>query len=131
MTQTPPETPVTPPPSGDKDARTWAIVSHLAALIAFLGIPLGNVIGPLVVWLIKRDIPLVDENGKEALNFQITVAIAYVAGVILTVTGIGACIGVPILIAAGLVDLIFIIIAAVKVSGGESYKYPFSLRLVK
>jgi uncharacterized Tic20 family protein len=57
----------------DKDARTWATICHLSALIMLVGVPLGNILGPLVVWLAKRqESEFVDDQGKEALNFQIT-----------------------------------------------------------
>ena len=57
-------------PDKEKDARNWAMICHLSALAAFLGIPFGNVFGPLTVWLIKKDeIPLVESEGKKVLNF--------------------------------------------------------------
>ena len=61
----------------NKDDRTWAMLCHLSALAGFV-VPFGSIIGPLIVWLIKKDeMPIVDEHGKKALNFQITMAIAY------------------------------------------------------
>ncbi|MCE5327015.1 MAG: DUF4870 domain-containing protein [Planctomycetaceae bacterium] len=120
MTQTTPETPATPPPAapGDKDSRTLAMLCHLLGIVGILG--------PLIVWLIKRENPLVDKNGKEAVNFQITVIIAWVAAIVLF------CIGLRFLFPLiWLANLVFCIMAAVKVSGGEDYKYPFALRLVK
>ena len=62
----------------NKDERMWAMLCHLSALAGFV-VPFGSIIGPLIVWLIKRDeMPVVDVHGKKALNFQITMAIAYV-----------------------------------------------------
>ena len=104
------------------------MICHLSALAGFV-IPFGNVIGPLVVWLIKKDtMPLVDQHGKEALNFQITVAIAALVCVVLMLI----IIGVFLLFIVGIGALVMTIIAAVKVSNGElDYKYPFALRLIK
>lgn len=111
-----------------KDEQNWAMYCHLAALSGFV-IPLGNVLGPLVVWLVKKDtMPLVDQHGKEALNFQITVLIAFVVCAVLTLV----LIGFVLMFVVGLGALILTIMAAVKVSNGQlDYKYPFALRLVK
>jgi uncharacterized Tic20 family protein len=119
--------------------RTWDVVCHLSALVMFVGVPFGNIIGPLIIWLIKRgDSPSVDEHGKEALNFQISVtlyliiAAAVTAGLMLILIGF---LLLPLLIVAAIavpvIDLIFIIIAAVKASNGESYRYPLTLRLIR
>ena len=77
----PPATPVPPPPgSSESQARTWNMFCHLSALAGYIGVPFGNVIGPLIVWQIKKnEIPSVDAHGKAALNFQITVLLAGVA----------------------------------------------------
>ena len=119
--------------------RTWDALCHLAALTVFIGIPFGNLIGPLVVWLIKRnEMPSVDEHGKESLNFQISLAVYLLAGTGITLSLIFVIIGiflVPLLIAAvvmgTLLDVIFIIIAAVKASNGELYRYPLTIRFIK
>ena len=111
-----------------KDEQNWAMGCHLAALSGFV-IPLGNIVGPLVVWLIKKDtMPLVDQHGKESLNFQITVLIAFVICLVLTLV----LIGVVLMFVVGIGALVLTIMAAVKVSNGQfDYKYPFTLRLVK
>ena len=71
------------------EERTWSIAAHLSAL-AGLFIPFGSVLGPLVVWLVKRnEMPMVDRHGKEALNFQITVTIASFECGLLFFVGIG------------------------------------------
>lgn len=113
------------PPS--KDEKTWGMLCHLAALAGFIGIPFGTIIGPLVVWLVKKNEMLfVDEQGKEALNFQITMASATMVLAMITCSsgGIGA-------IAVLAVDVIFVIIASIKASGGEHYRYPMTVRLIK
>jgi uncharacterized Tic20 family protein len=115
-------------PQVSKDEQNWAMFCHLAALSGFV-IPLGNVLGPVVVWLIKKDtMPLVDRHGKEAINFQITVLIAFVVSALLTVV----LIGFLLMAVVGIGALVLTIIATVKVSNGEfEYRYPFALRLLK
>ncbi|MBN3039505.1 MAG: DUF4870 domain-containing protein [Candidatus Omnitrophica bacterium] len=106
--------------SGGND-KTLAMLCHL------LGIFTGF-IGALVIWLIKKDSsPEIDSAGKEALNFQITVAIAWVAAAILSFAVIGVFL-YPV-IAVG--NLVFCIIASVKTNAGEDYKYPVCIRLIK
>jgi len=106
----------------NRDARMWAMLSHLTGLVSF--------IGPLVVWLIKKEeFPFVDEQGKEALNFQITMLIyGFVAGLTTII-----CIGFILAPAVGIVDLVFLIIAAIKANDGYHYRYPRPLiiRLIK
>src|SRR6185295_5600163 len=110
-----------PPPSGpqpspsEKDARTWNMLCHLSALCGLLGVPFGNVLGPLIIWLVKKnEIPSVDVHGKAALNFQITVSIlVYPLAIIGVLTVAFFCIGFIFLIPAliiGLCGLVFAII---------------------
>ncbi|MBI1732301.1 MAG: DUF4870 domain-containing protein [Gammaproteobacteria bacterium] len=111
-----------------KEEQNWAMYCHLAALIGFI-IPLGNVLGPLVVWLMKKDtMPQVDVHGKEALNFQITVLLALIVCAVLTVV----LIGFLLLPVVGVGALVLTIMAAIKVSNGQlDYRYPIALRLIK
>jgi uncharacterized Tic20 family protein len=125
------------PPAGaaapSAEQRSWAMFCHLAAL-SFFVTGIGIVLGPLIVWLIKRDeMPFVDDQGKEALNFNITLCLLYVVlGLFVLVTlGIGALIVVPLSVLIGLVWLIVTIVAAIKANDGEYYRYPFALRLIK
>jgi uncharacterized Tic20 family protein len=105
----------------------WAMLCHLSALSGFI-IPFGSFIGPLVVWQIKKNqYPIVDDQGKEALNFQITITLAAIVSAILIVV----LIGIALLIAVGIASLVFTIIAAIKANNGEAYRYPFCLRLIK
>jgi hypothetical protein len=115
-------------PQVSKEEQNWAMICHLSALAGFL-IPFGNLLGPLIVWLVKRaDMPMVEIHGKEALNFQITVTIAAVISMLL----IFVLIGFVLLFIVGIGALILTIMAAVKVSNGEfDYRYPWSLRLLK
>ncbi len=120
--------PVTPAqPELSKEAKQWAMVTHLAAFAAFL-IPFGNIIGPLVVWQLKKDLgPFVEENGKEAVNFQITIAIVALVCTMLMF----ALVGFLLLPVLGLYWLILTIIAGVKANDGVAYRYPFTIRFIK
>lgn len=116
-----------PTPSTNKDANMWGMLCHLSAL-AGLVIPFGNLIGPLVVWLLKKnEIPFVDEQGKESLNFQILVTIAMLVCIAL----VFVCIGAILAPAVGIAAIVFVIIASVKANNGEHYRYPINLRLIK
>jgi uncharacterized Tic20 family protein len=115
-------------PTPTPEARQWAMFCHYAAFFWFLVPMIGNVIGPLIVWQLKKDLdPFVNEQGKEALNFQITVMIGYVAAWILMYLLIGFLL-IPILM---ICNLVFCILAAVAVSKGAHYRYPVILRLIK
>jgi uncharacterized Tic20 family protein len=106
----------------------WAMLCHLSALAGFIGIPFGNVVGPLIVWLIQKDkIPIVDQHGKEAVNFQIGMAILGVISILL----IPVIIGIFTLMAVGIFDLVVIIIASMKANAGEFYRYPLCIRFIK
>lgn len=134
--QNPPTIQPSPPPvNPESQAHTWNMLCHLSALAGFIGVPFGNVLGPLIVWQIKKnEFPSVDVHGKASLNFQITVMIALLAGGAITFVGMTFCIGwllVPVLVLIALAGLIFPIIAGIKASNGEDYKYPWSLELVK
>src|SRR5688572_4553926 len=109
------------------DERTWSIIVHLSALSA-LFIPFGHLLGPLVIWLIKRaDMPMVDRHGKEALNFQITVTLASFLCGLLFFVGIGLILLFVLLVA----DAVLVIMAAVKTSRGEAFIYPFTWRVIR
>ena len=115
-------------PQVSKEEQNWAMICHLSALAGFL-IPFGNIFGPLAVWLIKRgEMPMVERHGKEALNFQITVAIAMVICFLLMFV----LVGFVLIFVVGLGALVMTIMAAVKVSNGDyDYRYPLALRLLK
>lgn len=118
--------PPTTTPSTDE--RNWAVICHLSALAGLIVWGIGIVLGPLIVWLLKKDeLPFVNDQGKEALNFQITV---FLAGVVCT-SLVFLLIGIPLLVALGIADFVFIVIAAMKTSEGVAYRYPLSLRLIK
>lgn len=111
-----------------KDVRNWAMLCHLIALVGLLGNGVGFLLGPLIVWLIKRqEHPFIDEQGKEAVNFQITMFIAFFIAIILAFL----LIGIPLLLILGAVEIVFPILAAIKTSDGEHYRYPFAFRFIK
>ena len=108
------------------DERQWAMIAHLSALSGLI-IPFGNVLGPLIVWLMKKDtMPFVEQQGKEALNFQITVALALLVSGILIFVVIGILLMPVIAVAA----LVLTIMAGIKANEGVAYRYPFTLRLI-
>jgi hypothetical protein len=120
------------PPSKEinKDARMWGMICHLAGLGGLIPVVpiIGSVIGPLIVWQIKKDeFDFVADQGKEALNFQISILMyAIVSGLLCF-----ACVGFVLLPAVYVFDLIFLLIAAVKANDGEHYRYPLTIRFIK
>lgn len=116
------------PKNQNPNEKSWAIAVHLLAFIQFIGIPFGNILGPLVLWLIKKgEMPLVDEQGKAAINFQISMTIYAVISFVLVFVLIGLAL-LPLVL---IVDIVCTIIAAVKVNNQEPYSYPFSIRFLK
>ncbi|MBI4578837.1 MAG: DUF4870 domain-containing protein [Planctomycetes bacterium] len=104
------------------------MLCHVTAL-AGLAVPLvGNIVVPLIIWLIKREeSPFVDDQGKEAVNFQITVSIAKAISILLTF----ALIGIPLLAIIFIAWIVLIIIATLRSNDGIAYRYPFAIRLIK
>jgi len=118
------------PKEPNKDARMWGMFAHLSALSGLFTAGVGFLVGPLVIWLIKKEqFPFVDDQGKEALNFQITMLIYGAVAFLLSFV----CIGFILLPAVGIVDLVFTIIATIKANDGIRYRYPKGLifRFVK
>lgn len=110
-----------------KDERTMAMICHLLPLAGALmpAIPILNIVAPLVLWLIKKDtMPFVNDQGKEVLNFQITVSIAIFVCIITILL-------IPVAILVGIAALVLMIIAAIKSNEGVAYRYPYILRLIK
>ena len=107
---------------------------HVFPWIGILLTGFGAIIGPLVVWQIKKnEMPFVDDQGKEALNFNITVLILCVGLWIVTIItfGIGLLVTIPAFLLTCLGWLVFTIIAGIKANEGVAYRYPFSIRLIK
>jgi uncharacterized protein len=136
----------------EKQARIWGMLCHLTALIVLLrlpsytvnipfinvivnvSIPFVNVIGPLVVWLFKRkSSPFVDAQGKESLNFQLSMTFyIIIAALMLSVIYIklGIFPMLPIVVLA-IINLLLVVIATVRANSGDIYRYPFTIRLIK
>lgn len=107
--------------------RQWALICHLSGLSGYI-IPFGNLIVPIIIWSMKKDeMPMVDAHGKEVINFQISFTIWFVIATIF----VFILIGIPLLIALLLLQVIFIIIAAIKADNGELYHYPLTIRFIK
>jgi len=116
----------------NKDARMWAMICHLAALAGLVVPVVGCIIGPLIVWQIKKEeFPFVDEQGKEAVNFQISMSLYLLISAIIWIPLSFFCIGVLIPVAISIVDLVFLLIAAVKANDGYHYRYPLTIRFIK
>ncbi|WP_220472583.1 DUF4870 domain-containing protein [Spirosoma foliorum] len=129
MENQPPIPPMPPTPASfsEADARLWAMLAHLSALPGSFFV-VGSVVAPLVIWQIQKDkSAFVDYHGKEALNFQITIAIATGISILLMFV----LIGFVLIWAVGIVWLVFTIIAGIKANNGEYYRYPIAIRFIK
>ena len=116
----------TAPAYNEKDNRNFAMFAHLGGLVFF--ILFANIIIPLVIWLLKRDeLPLVNHAGRESLNFQLSLMIYFVIGLILTPVVIGFLI-LPILL---VIDLVMVIKAAIAASEGKEFTYPLAIHFIK
>lgn len=114
------------PPS--QDERTWGMLSHLSAFVGLVIPFFGAILAPLIIWLAWRDrSPFVGEQAKEALNFNISVAIGWLVCGLLTVVFIGILLGIGLFFAW----LALTILAAIRASEGVQYRYPLNLRLVR
>ena len=113
--------------SENPQERTMGMLCHL---LAFCGLVMpfgGNILGPLVLWLVKKEgMPFVDDQGKESLNFQISVVIYGVGAALLSFIGIGIVLGA----ALGVFWLVMVIIATVAANKGERYRYPLAIRFL-
>jgi uncharacterized Tic20 family protein len=121
------------PATQSSEERTWALIGHLSAFSAFIT-GIGCIVGPLIVWLVKRDtMPFAADQAKEALNFNITLAIAFCALVLFSIVtfGLGLLIAWPMGAVLCVAWFVLTIIAAIKANEGVAYRYPFTLRLVK
>lgn len=117
------------PEGPDKEERLWATFCHLAAFASYIVPVFGFILGPLVIWLIKKeDSQFVDLNGKKALNFQISIVIYMLAA-----TPLLCLMPIYLTVAACLVvlDFIYIIISAIKANNGEEVSYPISIEFIK
>ncbi len=117
------------------DDRTMATLCHISTFAGFF-FPFGNIIAPLVIWLMQKDkSPYVDFHGKEAINFQISLFIYGLVGGIIGFILILVVVGIFLLLALipGLFIfwIVAVIVAAVKANQGEWWEYPLSIRILK
>jgi uncharacterized Tic20 family protein len=124
------------PPSGEPstEERQWGLFGHLSSLSGLFTGGIGNIVGPLIIWLIKKDtMPFASDQAKEALNFNITLLIISVVLVLATLFTLGLAIFItmPLGVIIGIAWLVLTIMAAMKANNGEAYRYPFTLRLIK
>lgn len=111
----------------DKTVRDLAMVTHLLGFAGMV-LPFGNIIGPLVIWLMKREeSQYIDIHGKEVLNFQISMLIWF------TISGVLALVivGFVIMAVLAILSVIWTIMGAIRASAGEFYRYPITIRFIK
>jgi uncharacterized protein len=126
--ETPPVLPSPEAPKpGNSEERQWIIITHLSALAGFLLPSFGQILGPLIVWLIKKnEYPGVDVAGRSVLNFQISWTIYAIVSALSWLI----CIGMVLLPAVLIGWFVFFIIGAVKASNGESYAFPLTIKFL-
>lgn len=123
METIPPTTSVT-----SSDTRTWCVLCHASALLGLFFHFLGHLFGPLIVWVLKRgDATEIDAHGKESLNFQLSMLIYDAVALILCLV----LIGIPILLLLWVLNTVLVIVASIKASDGELYRYPLTIRFIK
>ncbi|HEY2799255.1 MAG TPA: DUF4870 domain-containing protein [Chthoniobacterales bacterium] len=123
METIPPTTTVT-----TSNTRTWCVLCHASALLGLFFHFLGHIFGPLIVWVLKRgDGADIDAHGKESLNFQLSMLIYDAVALILCFV----LIGIPILLLLWVLNTVLVIIASIKASDGELYRYPLTIRFIK
>ncbi|HEY2712912.1 MAG TPA: DUF4870 domain-containing protein [Chthoniobacterales bacterium] len=123
METIPPSTSVTT----SSNARTWCVLCHASALLGLFFHFLGHIFGPLIVWLLKRgDASEIDAHGKESLNFQLSMLIYDAVALVLCFV----LIGIPILLLLWVLNTVLVIVASIKASDGELYRYPLTIRFI-
>ena len=110
------------------EIRTWCVLCHASALLGFFFHFLGHLLGPLIVWLIKRDVSAeIDANGKESLNFQISMLIYNVIAAVFCLV----LIGFFFLAILWVLNAVFVIVASIQASDGKFYRYPITIRFIE
>ena len=108
----------------ESDEKTMGLLSHILGAVT-------SVVGPLIIWVIKKDeSPFVNDKGKEALNFQITVLIGYVTATVISMIPVTGCVGALLYPVIRVTNLIFGILGGIEANKGVVYRYPFALRLI-
>lgn len=141
------ETPPTIEPARPSQPdRTWDVLCYAAAFSGFIGLPFGSILGPLIVWSLKRaELPSVNDHGKESLNFQITCALGFL-GIALVAVLCFVAMMIPVIgllfmalfwllaLTAGALAIacfVLTIVGTVKAGNGELYRYPLTLRFIR
>ncbi len=117
-----------------KEERTFGAIIHISSIVGAALFGFGNLLFPLILWFVKRDeSAFIDEVGKEVVNFQLSLVIYYLVGLVVGILtlGIGLILLIPLWLALSVLTLVFAIIGAVKAMNGEVYRYPLNLRLIK
>jgi len=110
------------------NVRTWCAFIHASALLGVIFHFPGHLLGPLILWLIKRDdSPELDAHGKEAVNFQISMLIYNVVAAIFCLI----LVGFAFLVVLWVLNTVFVIIAAIQASDGKFYRYPMTIRFIQ
>jgi len=119
---------VTAPTVSSTNVRTWNILCHASALLGvFLHFP-GHLLGPLIVWLAKRDdSPEIDAHGKESVNFQISMLIYNGIAVVFCLV----LVGFAFLAVLWVLNAVFVIVASIQASDGKFYRYPMTIRFIE
>ena len=125
-----PQNPLPPgvaPQMSPAEERNWAVATHLASFSGYIGVPFGHVLGPLIVWLMKKDSSsYLDQVGKETVNYNISILIWF----LVCVPFCFLLIGIPVLIGLMIMDVVVTIMAAVAASNGQQYKYPLTIHFI-
>ena len=129
----PPPGPVAPGPSplSPSEEKNWAVATHLASLCGYIGVPFGHILGPLVIWLMKKDSSrFLDEVGKETVNYNISVIIWFIVSFALFFTIIGIPLSILMIVGLSFMDIIVTVLAATEASNGRQYRYPLTIRFI-
>ncbi len=104
------------------------MLCHLSALGMFVVPAMGHLIGPLIVWMLKREtMPFVESEGKEALNFNLSMTIYLAVSALLICVGVG----IVMLLALAVTHVVLVVLASIDAANGKSYRYPFTIRFIK
>jgi uncharacterized protein len=114
--------------TSSSEEKTWAMLANLAGFLGIAFPVIGSILGPFIVWQLKgKDYPLVEDQGKEALNFQISMLIYFVISGVLVILLIGLIL-LPLLV---IFEFVVMLIAAYRANQGERYRYPLNIRFIK
>ncbi len=110
-----------------KQERNWAMFCHLGAFAGYI-LPFGHIIAPLIIWLVKKkEFPFVEDQGKESLNFQLSITVYVLVAALLALK----LIGFVVMFSLAIFALVMVVIAAVQANSGEHYRYPLTIRFIK